>query len=108
MPGHILKEPGGPALVMAHLAEDTPVRAGYALYAADGAVGVPEDIPAHSALGVHVLGGYLPALYKGPQGLVTGYEPALAVGNGDGVHVPGAGAPEPWGLDAGDSGVYKP
>ena len=91
---------------MAHLAQHTAVGAGDALDGAHRAVGVPLDVAADRAVGVHVLGGHLAVLNELPQRLVVGHEPALAVGHGHGEDVAGVHARHPGGLHTGDAGVH--
>ena len=91
---------------MAHLAEDTPIRACDALNAAHRAVGVPQDVAAYRSVRVHILEGDLAVFNQPRQSGLVRHKPALAVGDRDGVHVPGVHAPQPGGFHAGRPGIH--
>ena len=85
------------ALGVAHLAEHAAVRAGDAFDGQQRTVRVHVQVHARHAGLVHVLRGDLAVGLELGEHIVGGHEAALAVGDGDGVHVAHLGLRQPRG-----------
>ena len=92
---------------MAHLTEDAAIRAGDALDAGDGAVGVDVEVHGRHACHVDVLRGDLTALVQLGQDVVVGDEAALAVGDGNGIELIRVALGEPRRQVAADAGANQ-
>ena len=103
--GDVLVQAGTDALAVTHFAEDPAVGGGDALDGVQRAVGVEVNVSGGVALQVNVLGGDLAVGRQLTDQLFGCKELALAVGNGDIVHVAHVGQRQPGGLVGGDPGA---
>ena len=92
---------------MAHLAEDTAIRAGDALDGEDGAVGVVLHVHAGAAVLIDVLGRDLAVGDEGVQHALRCHEAALTVADGHGVLVAHAALGQPGAAGGGDAGAHQ-
>ena len=95
------------ALRMAHLAEDTAIRAGDALDGEDGTVGVVLHVHAGAAVLINVLGRDLAVGDEGVQHALRCHEAALTVADGHGVLVAHAALGQPGAAGGGDAGAHQ-
>ena len=72
---------------MAHLAQHPAIGRHDAFHSPDGTVGVYVHVHAGDTVLVHILSDDLAVVSQLPNQLLTAQEPALAVGDGDGVNV---------------------
>ena len=105
--GDVLVQAVAATLHMAHLTEDAAIRAGDALDAGDGAVGVDVEVHGRHACHVDVLRGDLTALAQLGQDVVVGDEAALAVGDGNGIELIRVALGEPRRQVAADAGANQ-
>ena len=92
---------------MTHLAEHAAVRAGDALDSQHRAVGVEALIHGGHAGQIHILGSNLTVAQHGVQHLLRSHKAALAVADGNGVHLAHLALAEPRAAGGSHTGVHQ-